>query len=64
VFWTVENPHSSMVWKLSPFIQLSEKSQVEKAVIDQCMFGLKDPVSDGFSRKVLEYWDGFLVRRS
>ena len=24
VFWTVENPHSSIVWKSSPFIQLSE----------------------------------------
>ena len=64
VFWTVENPHSSMVWKLSPFIQLSEKSHVEKAVIDQWMFGLKDPVSDAFFRNVLEYWDGFLVWRS
>ena len=49
VFRTVEISHSSMVWKLSHFFQLSEKPHVGKAVVDQCMFGLKDAVSENLS---------------
>jgi hypothetical protein len=47
-FWTVENPNSSRLWALPPFQKLSNLKLVESAVVDQCMFGLRDPISGGF----------------
>ena len=49
--WTIENPHSSRLWDLPPIQKLERRRCTEVAIIDQCEFSLKDPVSQLFYRK-------------
>jgi hypothetical protein len=51
VQWTIEKPHSSRLWDLPPIRKLESKKNTEVAIIDQCEFNLKDPVSQLLYRK-------------
>lgn len=45
-FFTIENPLTSHVWNLKKLRQLVEETQAKFVRFDQCMYGLKIPLSD------------------
>ena len=51
VFWSLENPQSSRLFDLPPLERVADRWHGNTAILDQCMFGLKDPVSEKLYRK-------------
>ena len=39
VFWSIENPASSIIWGFPPFVSLGALPQVHKVVLHMCAFG-------------------------
>ena len=44
-YFIIENPQSSQIWNLPKMLQLAEQIGVTWNILDQCMYGLHDPVS-------------------